>query len=526
MKCSILAFLAVVGLALAGPAPAFAGDRVVVLKTKGDRSRAMEKALKAIVKAEHALVSDKALKRAAKRAKVRTFTPRDIAKVAKTVEASAVIESEVSKNGRAYVVVVRVRKPDGEIADELTQDLKRRTPSRTEKRTLSKRVLAALNSLDVTAGEGVAAGEGEGNGDGKAAPEDIAARDTSSEVAAAGGTAADGSPAGSPPQKVANAAGGGGGGSNGSDPTAADGKRAGGGTGTEVASLDGTAKDDENPLPAKDAKAPAVAVQVKATSRRSHPAALRLEVGGNAIARTLSFNSRAGFDQAPQGYDSALVPGGRAAVEAYPLELVIPGSFFAGIGVAGEFDQQIGLTTRTSDAMATALETTSRRWNVGGRFRYAFGGRATSPSIAIGAGYGVRQFVVDRSPLQEGAVLDLPDVEYKYVDPGLWLRLPLGSRFAISAGARALLFLDAGAIQETAEYGAAELTGVDAEAGLELLITRNILVHVSGAYTRIGYDFVGNGTQTNNRDGDPVSQDIGGAADQYLGGSATIGVMF
>ena len=509
MMRTFLALLAFACLVVAGARPANASDRVVVLKVEGDRSRAVEKVLKAIVKATHTVVSDSALKRAAKRVKVKKFNPRGIAKVAKKLDASAVLESELSKDGRIYVLIVRVRKPDGEIAQELTQDMKKRKPSRAEKRSLGKQVLAALNSIDVTSDAGSEPVADAGSADGV---DDSAGTPKGNEDNAAAGSSGDG-----------GGAAGAGGDLDAPAESAGDERPAGG---TEVAAIDTPSDDAESPLPTPAAAA-TVAAAPRRTGRRDHPHGMRLEVGGSGTARTLTFNARTGFNQTPVGYPGGgLAPGARVSGEAYPLEYVMPGGFFAGLGVAAEYDQVIGLTTRTSEQESVDLKTTERRWSVGARFRYSFGGRATSPSVAIGAGYGRRTFVVDRTPLQAGNKLDLPDVDYKYVDPGLWFRMPLGWRLALSASARGLLFLDAGAIQNPEEYGAATVTGVDAEAGFEVFITRRILVHVSGAFTRIGFDFIGNGTQTNARDSEPSSQDIGGASDQYLGGHATLGVVF
>jgi hypothetical protein len=84
----------------------------------------------------------------------------------------------------------------------------------------------------------------------------------------------------------------------------------------------------------------------------------------------------------------------------------------------------------------------------------------------------------------------------------------------------------AGAIQNPAEYGAARITGGEGEAIIDAAITRMILLRLRGSYTLIGYDFVGNGEQTNNRDGNADTQDVGGARDVWIGATAALAVIY
>jgi hypothetical protein len=243
------------------------------------------------------------------------------------------------------------------------------------------------------------------------------------------------------------------------------------------------------------------------------------------IGRKLTFTSRV-FDQAPRGYQGPFVPGGHVAGVVYPLALLDRSGPAAGLGVDFEYDQVASLTTRTSQAMDIALPTNEMHWMVGARYRIAFGHHADSLSIALGVDYGRRVFAVNRSNLPAGAVLDIPDVDYRIIAPELGFRIPLGPRVMLTADARALLFRSAGPIQTEAEYGAAKITGGEGAAGLEIAITRNVSVHLAGTATVIGFAFVGNGQQSSNRDGDPTTKDVGGALDQYIGGTATLGIMY
>jgi hypothetical protein len=176
--------------------------------------------------------------------------------------------------------------------------------------------------------------------------------------------------------------------------------------------------------------------------------------------------------------------------------------------------------------MDVSLPTSQTHWSVGARFRLRFGRSATAPSVTLGAGYGRRDFTVDRSGLPDNAELDLPDVGYEYVDPGLSVRLPLGRRVALSAGARALLLLGAGNIQDADQYGSATAFGGDATAGLDLMLTSRFLLNLSATASLVQLQFDGNGELARGRDQDDASVDVGTASDRYLGGAASLGVLF
>jgi hypothetical protein len=47
-----------------------------------------------------------------------------------------------------------------------------------------------------------------------------------------------------------------------------------------------------------------------------------------------------------------------------------------------------------------------------------------------------------------------------------------------------------------------------------------------GEFTQMGFAFTGTGQMSNNRDGDPATKDVGGAADRYIGGSLLFGVLY
>jgi hypothetical protein len=261
------------------------------------------------------------------------------------------------------------------------------------------------------------------------------------------------------------------------------------------------------------------------TGRHANTDAVRVDVGTSFTARTLQFRTKA-LPTPPMPYKNAPVPGGRVAGELYPFAFTDPHGWLAGLGVAGDFDQVAALTLRASAEPMVGLQATERHYSVGVRYRIAFGDSPTSPTVTLGAGYGARTFTVRRGALMSPGSLDLPDVNYKLFDPGVAARVPLGPWLALTAEARVLLVHDAGAVERPDAYGTTKITAGSASAGFELLLGARFAVRVVGEATQLSLKFAGNGALSNSRDGNPATIDVRGATDRYLGGSATVAVLY
>ena len=282
---------------------------------------------------------------------------------------------------------------------------------------------------------------------------------------------------------------------------------------------------------ARDEDDPSLAVQAQRAPsspgavHSPNLAALRVDLGGSMAGRRLQFDATA-FPAAPRPYSNAPVPGARFAAELYPLALRDPTSLLAGLGIAAEYDQTIALTLHASEEMTVPLKATERHYAIGARFRLAFGHRPTSPTLTLGAGYAARTFTVDRSQLMSAGSLDLPDVDYRMFDPGVALRLPLGSHVALTLAGQALLVTSAGPIQRSDQYGAAGVLGGAASAGLELIVTDRVALRLAAEATQLSLAFHGSGTLATSRDGDSSTVDVRGATDRYYGGAATLAVTY
>ena len=146
--------------------------------------------------------------------------------------------------------------------------------------------------------------------------------------------------------------------------------------------------------------------------------------------------------------------------------------------------------------------------------------------MTLSGGYMHRMFKVDRSQLAEGNIIDLPDVFYRGYDPGIEFRFPIVKAVALVFGGRGVFVTNTGEIQKGNQYGQAKVTGGEGHAGLDIVIGKRLAIRAVGEAAQLGFAFVGNGEMSNNRDGDPMTKDVGGAADRYIGGALTIAVLY
>lgn len=265
---------------------------------------------------------------------------------------------------------------------------------------------------------------------------------------------------------------------------------------------------------------------LKAGGHAANRVAVRADVGVSFQNRQLSFTQRPGFTDGPKTYKNSPVPGARFEAEMYPLAFSKPKSFAAGLGLAVEYDKTLSLNLRTTTDTTTTLKAKQEHYSIGARLRVPFGSSPTSPTVTLGVGYAKRLFTFDRGALAMPMALDLPQTEYAMINPGLSLRIPLGTKVALIAGGEGWLIMNAGEIQRNTSYGQARVFGGSGRAGLDIILGDRFAVRLVGEFSQVGYSFTGKGVLSNNRDGDPMSTDIGGAADRSFGGAATLAVLY
>lgn len=262
-------------------------------------------------------------------------------------------------------------------------------------------------------------------------------------------------------------------------------------------------------------------------------AAARVDAGLSFGNRSLVFKQRANFPEGPKPFRSSPVPGARFEAELFPFAFLNPDSILAGLGGAAEYDKTIVLNLGTTAEPGVKVPVSQQSYSFGGRFRFAFGKRPTSPTITVGVDYGRRRWKADRSKLMDRTSLnglgslDLPDTNYAFTAPGLGFRIPIGDMFAIVAYGEAMFISKTGPIGKAESYGKAKVFGFSSEGGLEVVLANRFAVRAVFEITQIGYDFEGTGGMlANGRDGEPATIDIGGATDRSLGGVATFALLY
>lgn len=455
-------------VALLGGGDAWAKKRVVVMKFPG-RAGAAQKEVEALVKKDNTIVSDSALRRAQKRLKVRRLNDSGYAKLAAELQADAFINGSLQRRrGGKYNLALTLRDgKTGAVTDTIDVPLKSARVDSAARADLAMKLEPALAKVGALSDEPL-------------------------EITPPGGA--------SPPVSAG--------------PGSED---------TEAAPLTGV---KPLPPPRVDDATAGTALVARAElpdHRRARHAAAEVSVGATVVRRKLSFTSTDELSpsQRPNGYNGSAVPSVTVNGEVYPLAFSSPSGALSGLGVGFVFDRVIGLKSRLGD---TEYTTTQQKIGGGLRYRWNLGNKATNPTVKFIAGFNALTFEIDRGADD----IDLPNFSYTYLDVGAAGRFPVGSpMFALYLDARYNQVFGSGEVTEQAYYGDGGARGFEGDGGLEVrLLEDKLVVRLGAHYQRIAFDFDGNGVRSNNRDGNPANQDVGGALDQYLSGYLTAGWVF
>lgn len=264
---------------------------------------------------------------------------------------------------------------------------------------------------------------------------------------------------------------------------------------------------------------------------RARSRAIIVAAGVGPVVRDLSFNA-ASADTTPPGYNSGAVPIGALRGEAYPLAFNLANKAITrDIGLSFELEKILQIKTQADDGAGTVLDlpTEQQRYSFGIVIRKNLGNSPLKPTIKISARYNRAKFTIDKAQAEAMMIdVDVPNVDYKYYDPGLGLRYPINEKTALNVEARFLAVQFAGEIAQMDEYGDASVTGFDADANIEYRVNDRLFILVGGRAIGFAYDFnpvEGMVPARIDRNGDGV-QDVGGALDRYVGGYASAGYLF
>jgi hypothetical protein len=251
--------------------------------------------------------------------------------------------------------------------------------------------------------------------------------------------------------------------------------------------------------------------------------ALDAVLGLSVTMRQMSFVYTAALLAKPPGYSGAPVAGAMIDATLYPLAIGHKRTdMLKNLGVNVMYDRVLKINSK--DPMTgNVFATTEARFGLGATFRYAFNKTATAPVVIGSLGYSSQAFTITPGA---GQVIDIPNVKYTIIEPGAGLRFPVTPKIILDADVKFMVITNTGPIQDPTQYGAASVLGFEGAAGVDYLITPSIFARAAFRFETIGYTFKGTGTQSNARDNMPMTQDVSGARDSYIGGMATVGYLY
>jgi len=244
-------------------------------------------------------------------------------------------------------------------------------------------------------------------------------------------------------------------------------------------------------------------------------AALYLDAGAAFARRTLT------YDYAPGGTAGMGPPGVGTAAGAGAIEgEVYPGAFGpgktgSGFGLFGAFAYAVGLGIAVPGANVSA-PIKDGHYSIGARYRVAFGGS----SIAFGAAYWRRWYIADRSTLMTGQTLDMPDVDYTAVAPGVEARFPASPKIGVLVALDIPLMFDAGPVTKSDSYGGADALAFDLVAGVQIILGPHYALQLRGDFDQVGLSF-----KAKPQSGAAV-RGVNGATDRTIGLTATLGLLY
>jgi len=567
----VLAFL-VAGLGGLGTAHADKRKRVVILPFEGEKAEKFHEAVVKLVKKSHTVVSAEKWESAAEELSASKVSEKNIKKVAKKLKIDGVIEGKVEKRRDQYMIKLKLHAgTTGAVASKVDTKADGPRLDAEASRDLKDELIGAISELDSNR---VGKGDDEEEEEPKAAKKKAGkGDDEEDEPKAAKKKAGKGDDEEEEPKAAKKKAG------KGDDeedePKAAKSRSkslAGkgddeeeepkkpskfGGTAMkpkkgddEEAALKPKQGDDEeeNPLPAKK-KRPKKGgdgedevatkggedeeIEERAEPGEKMDKALALSPGNRAIDATLGLSISArrlswktAGDLAPsmgvagQGkppnYKGTPAPGAVLDLTAYPLAFGHKSDgMLKNAGVTVMYDKALLIS---SEAGGQKKDTAAQRFAVGAVFRYPFGKSATSPVIGGRLRFGKQKFQI------QGPV-DLPNVNYTIIDPGVFFRYPVSEKIVLNANLSYMLFSNTGQMQKADQYGAATVSGFEGEIGGDYAITGAIFARAAIKLETIGFTFKGKGALTTGRDAD-MEVDVFGARDTYLGAAFTVGYLY
>ncbi|MBV8757558.1 MAG: hypothetical protein JO257_09795 [Deltaproteobacteria bacterium] len=262
--------------------------------------------------------------------------------------------------------------------------------------------------------------------------------------------------------------------------------------------------------------------------------AIDVAAGLSFTGRNLGFTYKSTLSTPPPGYKQAIpVAGGMFDATFYPLAFNKKNrEITSGIGLEVLYDKALKINSQkryldTNGAGQVANLTTSEsRLKIAAVFRYPLGKGEKATVVGGKLGYQAKTFSILQT-LPNGDPTDVPNVAYKMIEPEAFLIYPASPKMNINVSAGFLAVTNTGDMQKPTEYGAASVTGFEFAGGIDYNVTKNIFLRGEAMLQTIGMTFKGDPMSlANTRDNDPATQEVLGARDTYFGGAVTLGYAY
>ena len=548
LKNSWLTILVIL-VGLAGSAHA-GRKRVVVFDFEGPKGEKFHDDVVKLVRAKHTVIPTEKWTSTADELDAAKTTDKNIKKVARKLKIDAIVSGKIEKRRDEYIISIKILGSDGEIVNNVN--------TKSESARVDSGATRDLNAELVTAIDQIEKSSGGGGDDEDAKPAKKPAKKP----------AADDDEDAKPAKK---------GFSKHLDDETGEDKVAPKKAAKKADDDDGEAKpevkkpvkkviakkstdDDEDAKPAKkaakkssdddgDEDKPKKKKKVaagddaegepdKAEGDDADPSVAALSPGQRAVdarfglsfmARRMAFTYSPDLgSKAPPGYKGVPAPGLYIDATLFPAAISHKrDDIVKDLGVSVMVDKALLLSSQVTPpgGVATKLSTSMTHYAIGVAFRHAFGKDASAPVFEANLRYGGQSFSISPTATVTTALIDIPDVSYKMLEPMIGIKYPASPKLVIDATIGLQLVTSQGPITTMTQYGDASVMGFSGEIGGDYMVTKNLFLRAAFRFNTIGFTFKGTGTQSTMRDAD-AAQDVFGARDTYIGGAITAGYVY
>jgi outer membrane biosynthesis protein TonB len=247
---------------------------------------------------------------------------------------------------------------------------------------------------------------------------------------------------------------------------------------------------------------------------------LEVGVGASATARRLAFTPAAGAP-AVQGYRGDPVAGVMITADVFPLAFNAKNkSFTRNFGLTILFDRVVKIQSRLDyddmdgNPQTATLGTTQQRYAAGLVYRHPIGDKMAVQGSVL---YNRMKFVIDKEAAPAGVTVQIPNVDYTFIEPGAGLRYLIGPKMMAGADLSVGIVTNTGELQQAEQFGTASVLAIEFNGLFSYALTKSIDLRADLRVTTFGFSFEGTGAISNPNMDDTV--EVPSGRDTYFGAS-------